>query len=88
MHIIMNETLIKVLDYVRQCLNGLETMEFTIETKGVCYAWVQTMLLRFYGLQHGKAEKGLLLDFLKKVSGYSRIPVKRLTQQSPHRRQR
>ena len=33
-------------------------------------------------LSFGKTEKGLLLDFLQKVSGYSRIQVKRLIQQS------
>ena len=47
----------------------------------------------FHYHQLGKAEKGLLLDFLQKVSGYSRIQVKRLIQQSRqtgqlHRRQR
>jgi transposase InsO family protein len=31
--------------------------------------------------QLGKADKGLLLDFLQKVSGYSRIQVKRLVKQ-------
>ena len=47
----------------------------------------------FHYHQLGKAEKGLLLDFLQKVSGYCRIQVKRLIQQfrqtgQLHRRQR
>ena len=42
------------------------------------YAWVQTTLLRFHYLQLSKADKGVLLSFLQKISGYSRIQVKRL----------
>ena len=84
MHIIMNDKHIKTLDHVRQFLNGLGAMEFQIEAKAARYAWIQTMLLRFQYPQLGKPEKGLLLDFLQKVSGYSRIQVKRLIQQSHH----
>jgi len=93
MHIIMNDTPIKTLDHVRQFLNGLGAMEFRIDAKDARYAWMQAMLLRFHYPQLRKAEKGLLLDFLQKVSGYSRIQVKRLIQQylqtgRLHRRQR
>ena len=80
----MNDRSIKTLDHVRQFLNGLGAMEFRIEAKDARYTWIQTMLLRFHYPQLGKAEKGLLLDFLQKVSGYSRIQVKRLIQQSHH----
>ena len=80
----MNDTSIKTLDHVRQFLNGLEAMEFQIAAKDARYVWIQTMLLRFHYPQLRKAEKGLLLDFLQKVSGYSRIQVKRLIQQSHH----
>ena len=93
MNIIMNDTPIKTLEHVRQFLNGLGALEFRIEAKAARYTWIQGMLLRFHYPQLRKAEKGLLLDFLQKVSGYSRIQVKRLIQQSRqtgqlHRRQR
>ena len=52
----------------------------TLKPRTARYAWIQAMLLRFHYPQLGKAEKGLLLDFLQKVSGYSRIQVKRLIQ--------
>ena len=57
-------------------------MKFRIEVKDARYAWINAMLLRFHYHQLGKAEKGFLLDFLQKVSSYSRIQVKRLIQQS------
>ena len=93
MNIIMNDTPIKTLEHVRQFLNGNKAIEFSIEAKEARYAWIQAMLLRFHYRQLGKAEKGLVLDFLQKVSGYSRIQLKRLVQQSVqngrlHRRQR
>ncbi len=78
----MNDRSIKTLDHVRQFLNGLGAMEFHIEAKAARYTWLQTMLFRFRYPQLRKTEKGLLLDFLQKVSGYSRIQVKRLIQQS------
>jgi len=84
MHIIMNDTAIKTLDHVRQFLNGLGPIAFRLEAKAARYPWIQAMLLRFRYPQLRKAEKGLLLDFLQKVSGYSRIQVKRLVQQSRH----
>ncbi len=80
----MNDTPIKTLEHVRQFLNGLGAMEFRLEAKAARYTWIQAMLLRFRYPQLRKAEKGLLLDFLQKVSGYSRIQVKRLIQQSRH----
>jgi transposase InsO family protein len=82
MYIIMNDTPIKTLEHVRQFLNGIGAIEFSIEAKDARYAWMQAMLLRFHYPQLSKAEKGLVLDFLQKVSGYSRIQVKRLTQHS------
>jgi transposase InsO family protein len=93
MKIIMNDTPFKTLEEVRQFLNGVGAIEFRIEAKEARYAWMQAMLLRFHYPQLRKAEKGLLQRFLQKVSGYSRIQVKRLIQQylqtgRLHRRQR
>ncbi len=80
----MNDTSIKTLDHVRQFLNGLGALEFHIDAKAARYTWIQATLLRFHYPQLRKAEKGLLLEFLQKVSGYSRVQVKRLIQQSHH----
>jgi len=80
----MNDQSITTLDHGRPFLNGLGAMEFHIDAKAARYPWIQTMLLRFHDSHLGKAEKGLLLDFLQKVSGSSRIQVKRLVQQSHH----
>ena len=82
MNLILNDTPIKTLDHVRPFLNGIGAIEFNIAAKAARYAWIQARLLRFHDPQLGKAEKGLLLDVLQKVSGYSRIQGKRLTQRA------
>ena len=81
MKTIMNDTQIKTLEQVRQFLNGVEAIDLVIETKEARYAWIRETLIRFRYRQLGKADKGLLLDFLHKASGYSRIQVKRLVKQ-------
>ncbi len=77
----MNDTQIKTLDQVREFLNGTRAIELVIETKQARYSWIRETLQRFRYRQLGKADKGLLLDFLQKISGYSRVQVKRLVKQ-------
>jgi len=77
----MNDTQIKTLEQIRQFLDGVEAIDLVIDTKEGRYAWIRETLIRFRYRQLGKADKGLLLDFLHKVSGYSRIQVKRLVKQ-------
>ncbi|MCP5018967.1 MAG: transposase family protein [Ketobacter sp.] len=81
MKTIMNDTQIKTLEQVRQFLNGTGAIDLVIETKEARYDWIRDTLIRFGYRQLGKADKGLLLNFLHKVSGYSRIQIKRLVKQ-------
>ena len=77
----MNDAQIKTLEQVRQFLLGTSAVELSIDAKKDRYAWIQTTLVRFRYLQLSKTDKGLILSFLQKVSGYSRIQVKRLVKQ-------
>ena len=56
-------------------------MDLIIDAKQDRYAWIQDMLIRFRYRRLSKADKGLLLSFLQKVSGYSRIQIKQLVKQ-------
>ena len=49
--------------------------------KAACYEFIKTMLIRFKYRKLNKANKGLLLRFLSRVSGYSKVQIKRLVQQ-------
>lgn len=77
----MNEKGIRTLDQVRQFLDGTADVEFEIGTKAKRYEWIEETLSRFRYLELGKREKGLLLRYLRKVSGYSEIQVKRFVRQ-------
>lgn len=77
----MNETQIKTIEQVRQFLSGTSTVEFSSSSKDESYGWIKQTLARFRYRNQGKVEKGLLLDFIEKVSGYSRAQTKRLVKQ-------
>lgn len=78
---IMNDTHIKTLEQIRQFLDGTGAIDLIIEGKDARYAWILESLIRFRYQQLNKAAKGLLLDFIQKISGYSRIQVKRFVTQ-------
>lgn len=78
MNTVMSDTQIRTIEEVREFLAGTGNVRFAIETKAERYEWLEATLVRFRYENLGKLEKGLMLDFLEKVSGYSRIQVKRL----------
>jgi len=77
----MNEEGIRTIEQVRQFLEGTADVEFAIGTKAKRYEWIEKTLIRFRYLELCKREKGLLLRYLRKVSGYSRVQVKRFVRQ-------
>lgn len=74
----MNIQNIKTLEQVKMFLDGTVEVDFAIETKEQRYQFIENTLIDFDYLKRSKKEKGWLLCFLEKVSGYSRIQVKRL----------
>jgi len=81
METVMNEKGIRTIEQVRQFLEGTADVEFEINTKAKRYEWIEETCVRFRYLELGKPDKGLLLKFLRKVSGYSDIQVKRFVRQ-------
>nr|VFJ67105.1 MAG: hypothetical protein BECKDK2373C_GA0170839_11601 [Candidatus Kentron sp. DK] len=77
----MNDTNVKTIDQVRAFLAGTSAVEFSISSKGECYKWIEQVLIRLNYPSRSKTDKGLLLDLIGKVSGYSRIQSKRLVKQ-------
>ena len=77
----MNDNRIRTLEQVRQFLKGAADVKLEIDSKAERYEWIENTLIRFRYLQLSKADKGLLLSFMEKVSGYSRIHVKRFVRQ-------
>jgi hypothetical protein len=68
MKTIMNDSPIKTLEQVRQFLEGRAAVKLSIDAKENRYTWIQSTLVQFHYLLLSKADKGLMLSFLQKVS--------------------
>ena len=77
----MNDNGITTLEQVRGFLEGAEVVDFAIKDKKERYAWIQKTLVRFRYLELTKQDKGLIIRYLVKVSGYSRQQTTRLVTQ-------
>lgn len=82
----MNDHNVMNLDQVRTFLAGTTCVEFKPHSKAECYRWIQKKLtyLQYHDL--GRKEKGEAIQYLKKVTGYSRQQLTRLIEQ--HRQTR
>ena len=75
----MNEAQVRTLDQVRQVLAGTQAMEFqaAISDEGR-YAWIGIVLKRFDYRRLARADRGAVLAYLQRLSGYSRAQITRL----------
>ena len=79
MKTIMNANELTSIDQVRDFLAGTQRVAFEVAgDKQSRYDWVRRTLVRFDYMRCNKADKGTLMDYLMKVSGYSLAQVKRL----------
>ena len=78
----MNEKDLVSLDQVAHFLDGTQAVAFTVlSDKNDRYKWIQRTLIRFnYGALK-RSEKGLIMQYLIKISGYSRQQLTRLIRQ-------
>ena len=77
----MNDSQVSTLEQVRQFLEGTDGVELAISSKPERYEWIRQTLVRFQFLTLGRLDRGLLLQYLRRVSGYSRAQVTRLVRQ-------
>jgi transposase InsO family protein len=77
----MNDNDIITLEQVRRFLEGTQVVEFAIKEKKERYEWIQRTLVRLRYLELNKQDKGLVIRYLVKVSGYSRQQTTRLVTQ-------
>lgn len=75
----MNEAQVRTLEQVRQVLAGTQALEFRrAEDDEGRYGWIEQVLRRFGYRQLGRGERGAVLAYLQRLSGYSRAQVTRL----------
>jgi len=75
----MDEAQIRTLEQVRQVLAGTQELRFraAAEDEGR-YGWIDAVLRRLGYRQLDRADKGAVLAYLQRLSGYSRVQVTRL----------
>jgi transposase InsO family protein len=81
METIMDDSQLSTVDQVREFLEGTDRVGITIPSKALCYDWVRRTLIRFEYRALGRSQRGVLLRYLFRVSGYSRAQVNRLVRQ-------
>ena len=75
----MNEAQVRTLEQVRQVVAGTQALQFkAAQDESGRYAWIDAVLRRFDYRQLKRAERGVVLVYLQRLSGYSRAQVTRL----------
>ena len=75
----MNEGQVRSLEQVRQVLEGTQSLEFQrAEDDEGRYAWIEVVLLRFDYRRLKRCDRGVVLAYLQRLSGYSRAQITRL----------
>jgi transposase InsO family protein len=72
---------LQTLEEIRAFLAGTAPLDFAVPARTDAYAWIEASLRQLSYLRLSKADKGLIRDYLVKVSGFSRAQVTRLIQQ-------
>ncbi len=74
----MNDGQLQTVEQVKQFLEGSEALEFKGLSAEEKYKWIETTLVRFSYTRLKKAEKGVIRQYIQKITGYSRSQVSRL----------
>ena len=74
----MNDDNIKTIEQVKQFLGGSKSVKFEGASIEERYRWIEKVLVRFTYQRLSKAEKGVIRQYIEKMSGYSRAQVCRL----------
>jgi transposase InsO family protein len=82
MKTIMTLNALTTIAHLEEFLAGTQPVAFSVlSSKDECYQWIQTTLLRFEYRALSKPQKGIVIRYLQKMSGYSRQQLTRLIHQ-------
>lgn len=81
MKLIMNDNNLTKLVDVSAFLEGTLLIEFKVDSQSEYYPWIAGTLIRFGYGQLKKEEKGLIRQYIQKVTGYGRAQAGRLVRQ-------
>ena len=75
---ITNDEQLQAIDQIKQFLKGSEPLEFRDLSTEEKYKWIETALVKFKYNELKKAERGVIRQYIQKVTGYCRAQVSRL----------
>jgi len=78
MRLIMNDTNLKTIEQIEEFLEGSDGLEFEAESVEEKKRWIEDLLIRFSYLRLKRKEKGIIREYIQKVTGYSRSQTERL----------
>ena len=79
MIISLNELRVRTVEQVREILEGTRALDFTLSADPFARcAWIASVLGRLHYRQMGRANRGVVLQYLRRFSGLSRAQVTRL----------
>jgi transposase InsO family protein len=81
MQVIMNDANLKTIQQIKGFLEGSDGLEFAAISVEEKKTWIEDLLIRFAYLRLRRSEKGMIREYIRKVTGYSRSQTERLTAQ-------
>ena len=82
MHTIMKLEDVTTVDQLTDFLSGTQAVAFSVlSDTDACYRWIQGELVKFRYPGLSRGDKGVVIRYLVKVSGYSRQQITRLIRQ-------
>ncbi|PIY87203.1 MAG: integrase [Nitrospirae bacterium CG_4_10_14_0_8_um_filter_41_23] len=78
MNTIMNDMGLNTIEQIKSFLEGVREVEFHVRSTEEKYAWIQGVLIKFKYATLKKPDKGIIFNYIRKMTGYSRQQLNRL----------
>ncbi|MFO7883101.1 MAG: hypothetical protein R6U52_11275 [Kosmotogaceae bacterium] len=73
----MNDSKLNSIAQIKSFLAETEAIEFSKKSQKDAYCWIEETLSRFHYVILSRKEKGLIMRYLMKITGYSRSQITR-----------
>jgi len=83
----MNDSCAVSINQMEDFLKGSSHLQLQAQGKQEVYDWIAKQINRIKYFKLGKKEKGITINYLAKISGYSKIQVKKLLGRKRHKGQ-
>ena len=77
----MNDANLKTIEQIKEFLEGSDGLEFEAVSVEEKKTWIEDLLIKFAYLRLRRSEKGVIREYIQKVTGYSRSQTERLIAQ-------